>query len=122
MRRCLFYGMYPGFFSADASSKHYFRNPDLYNRDRPLFRKYVPLCKRAGEAGWQPITLARSDNTALWLERFGANLITVFNPGEQSQEGRISASIGAASAYDHVHQREVPLQAGADGGVTQHRA
>lgn len=118
MRRCVFYGMYPGFFSADASTKHYFRNPDLYNRDRPLFLKYVPLCQRAGEAGWQPITLARSNNTALWLERFGANLITVFNPSKQSQEGRISASISAASAYDHVHQQEVPLQVGAEGGVT----
>lgn len=118
MRRCVFYGMYPGFFSGDASTKHYFRNPALYNRDRPLFRKYVPLCKRAGEAGWQPITLARSDNSALWLERFGANLITVFNPGEQSQEGRISTSISAGSAYDHVHQRELPLQAGANGDMT----
>lgn len=118
MRRCVFYGMYPGFFSADASTKHYFRNPDLYNRDRELFRKYVPLCKRAGEAGWQPITLARSDNAALWLERFGTNIITVFNPGEQRQEGRLSTSISATSAYDHVHQQELPVQPGATGGTT----
>jgi len=118
MRRCVFYGVYPGFFSADASTKHYFRNHDLYNRDRPLFRTYVPLCKRAGEAGWQPVTLARSSNSALWLERFGENIVTTFNPDEHRQEGLISTTIRATSAYDHVHQRELPLQPDAAGGMT----
>jgi hypothetical protein len=110
MRRCLFYGMYPGFFSADASTKHYFRNPELYNRDRPLFRKYVPLCRLAGEAGWQPITLARSDNPQLWLERFGDRFLTVFNATSEQQEARIASGIGAQSAYEHVKQKEQPGQ------------
>ncbi len=56
MRRCLAYGMFPGYFSADASTGQYFTRKELYNRNRPLFRKYVPLCKLVAEAGWQPIT------------------------------------------------------------------
>ena len=56
MKRCLAYGMFPGFFSADAAGGHYFTRPELYNRDRPLFKRYIPLCKQVAEAGWEPIT------------------------------------------------------------------
>ncbi len=56
MKRSLAYGMFPGFFSHNASQGHYFSRPDLYNRDRPLFKKYVPLCKLVAEAGWEPVT------------------------------------------------------------------
>ena len=56
MKRSLAYGFFPGFFSHNASEGHYFTRPELYDRDRPLFRKYVPLCKLVAEAGWEPIT------------------------------------------------------------------
>src|ERR1035441_9376653 len=56
MKRCLAYGMFPGFFSADASTGHYFSQPALYNRDRALFKQFIPLCRRVAEAGWQPLT------------------------------------------------------------------
>jgi hypothetical protein len=71
MKRCLAYGMFPGFFSANASSGHYFTRPELYERDRPLFKKYVPLCKKVAEAGWEPITRARSSDERVYVERFG---------------------------------------------------
>lgn len=89
MRRCLAYGMFPGFFSADASTGHYFEQPALYERDRPLFRQYVPLCKRVAEAGWQPVTRARSDDPDVHVERFGGNFLTVFN----DSAGRRTATI-----------------------------
>jgi hypothetical protein len=79
MKRCVAYGMYPGFFSANAMTDTYFNNPKLYQRDRELFAKYVPLCKRVGEAGWQPITNARSSDRDVYVERWGAGLLTVFN-------------------------------------------
>jgi hypothetical protein len=79
MKRCLAYGMFPGFFSHNAAEKHYFSQPDLYNRDRDLFKKYVPLCKLVAEAGWQPITRAQSNDPAVYIERFGQKYLTVFN-------------------------------------------
>ncbi len=85
MKRSLAYGMFPGFFSPDASTGHYFSRPDLYDRDRPLFKKYVPLCKRVAEAGWEPITLARSNNGQVYVERFGSRYLTVFNDSPQPQ-------------------------------------
>jgi len=85
MKRSLAYGMFPGFFSADASSNTYFSQPALYNRDRPLFKKYVPLCKFVAEAGWQPITLATSSEEKVYIERFGADYFTVFNDSPESK-------------------------------------
>jgi hypothetical protein len=79
MKRALAYGMFPGFFSHNASQGHYFTRPELYNRDRPLFKKYVPLCKLVAEAGWEAITLARSSDERVYVERFGDRYLTVFN-------------------------------------------
>ena len=90
MKRCLAYGMFPGFFSADASTGHYFSRPDLYNRDRPLFKKYVPLVKRVAEAGWQPITRARSSDPKTYLERFGERYLTVFNDSAEAKTVTVS--------------------------------
>ena len=68
----LFYGFYPSFFSADAANAPYWENPALVNRDRPLFRKYVPLIRRINAAGWQPMTGAASSDPAVHVERFGS--------------------------------------------------
>ena len=83
MKRSLAYGMFPGYFSADASTGHYFSRPELYERDRPLFKKYIPLCKTVAQAGWQPLTQATSSVASIHVERFGTDpqksYFTVFN-------------------------------------------
>ncbi|MBU4015831.1 hypothetical protein KJ878_06620 [Patescibacteria group bacterium] len=71
MKRSLAYGMFPGFFSHNASEGHYFTRPQLYNRDRPLFMKYVPLCGKLARAGWEPVTMAHSSDDKIYVERFG---------------------------------------------------
>ncbi len=91
MQRCLFYGMFPGFFSENASSNPYFGNPRWYNRDRHLFKKYLPVIRKVAEAGWEPITLARSSNPKVWVERFGGErkapaFLTIFNTSTQAEE------------------------------------
>jgi hypothetical protein len=85
MKRSLAYGMFPGFFSHNASQGHYFTKPKLYERDRPLFKKYVPLCRLVAEAGWEPVTLARSSDDRVYVERFGNKLFTVFNDSTQQR-------------------------------------
>jgi hypothetical protein len=85
--------MFPGFFSHNASQGHYFSRPQLYNRDRPLFKKYVPLCRRLAEASWEPLTHARSSNKHVLVERFGRGpgprYLTVFNDSPQTQTAAI---------------------------------
>jgi hypothetical protein len=90
MKRSLAYGMFPGFFSQNASEGHYFTRPELYDRDRPLFKKYVPLCKRLSEAGWEPVTLARSNDEHVYLERFGRQCLTVFNDSPERRTATIT--------------------------------
>jgi hypothetical protein len=82
MKRALAYGMFPGFFSHNASQGHYFSRPELYNRDRPLFKTYVPLVKRVAEAGWQPVTRVASSDPKVIVERWGTRYLTVFNDSD----------------------------------------
>ncbi len=90
MKRCLAFGMFPSYFSADASTKHYFRNPELYERDRPLFKKYMPLCRLVGEAGWEPVTGVSVTDSRLLVERFGdlerdgVYYLTIYNPEKEA--------------------------------------
>ena len=102
MKRTMFYGFYPSFFSADASTKHYFKNPALYNRDRDLFKKYVPLCKLVGEAGWRPETMAHAADTNLWLEQFGDRYFTIFNATDKPITSSVTIEIPCKSAIDRV--------------------
>jgi hypothetical protein len=90
----LFYGFYPGMFSHNAADNPYWGNPKWYERDRALFRKYLPLIKRVGEAGWQPVTGAACDNGEIWLERFGSGVagrfyLTAFNSSKRDQGGTV---------------------------------
>jgi hypothetical protein len=95
--RCLFYGVWPGFFDQDAASKdpYWASEKKWYERDRGLFKRYIPLLQEVTTAGWEPVTGAECDNSQLWLERFGAPehgrfLISVFNDTSQPQAGAIS--------------------------------
>jgi hypothetical protein len=90
MQRCLACGMFPGFFSANAATGHYFEQPELFERDRPLFRKFVPLCKLVAEAGWEPVTRARTRDENIHVERFGGNYLTVFNDSAERRLATIT--------------------------------
>lgn len=94
MQMCLFYGMFPGFFSENAATNCYFQNAAWYDRDRPLFRKYMPLIRKVAEAGWEPIPLARADRDDVWIERWGGNsagdtYLTVMNTTNEPRKASI---------------------------------
>ena len=115
MRHCVAYGLFPGCFSHNASEGHYFTRPEVYNRDRPLFKKYVPLCKMLSEAGWRPVnTLVASTDARVFVEQFGARYVTVFNSERATVKVRLTAKVGAR-ASEHVAGGEVSF---ADGVAT----
>ena len=115
MRHCVAYGLFPGCFSHNASEGHYFTRPEVYNRDRPLFKKYVPLCKMLSEAGWRPVnTLVASTDARVFVEQFGARYVTVFNSARATVKVRLTAKAGAR-ASEHVAGGEVSF---ADGVAT----
>ena len=112
MKRSLAYGMFQGFFSADASTRTYFSQPDLYNRDRPLFKKYVPLCKLVAESGWQPITRATSSAPKVYVERFGEHYFTVFNDSQEEKTVELRFEKSYTAFKNLVSGRAEPLIGG----------
>jgi hypothetical protein len=75
IRGQLFWGFYPAVSSAGGPltggvPDRYFLHPELYERDRPLFQRYIPVIRELSTAGWEPITHATAGTTAE-IERFG---------------------------------------------------
>jgi hypothetical protein len=105
-QRALFYGMWPGFFSHNASENPYWQNPRWYERDRSLFQKYIPLIRETAEAGWQPVPHASCANANLLIERFGPTpdgsvYLTLFNDTPEPQTGTVlidAAALGVSQA------------------------
>ena len=123
-QRALSLGMFPGMFSPNASDASYWERPEWYERDRPMFRRYIPLIQRLATAGWQPATRADCDAPGLRLERFGPDaaghtFLTVHNPGDATVHARIRIE-GAGprrSAEPHEWVQRRPLAWEPDGGV-----
>jgi len=95
MKRSVAYGIFPSMFSHNAATDKYWERPLLYNRDRPLFEKYIPMCAKLNKAGWEPVTHARSSAESIYVERFGpgedgALYLTVFNDSHEAQTARIT--------------------------------
>lgn len=113
-QRCVFYGIWPGFFDEDAASKdpYWTSAKRWYERDRPLFKKYIPILQRLTAAGWQPITGATGDNPKIWLERFGEPAagriyLTAFNDTGQVQEGIVQPSRDLPKSFQVAQATEV---------------
>jgi hypothetical protein len=103
MQRSLAYGMFPGFFSADGATDCYFSFPKYYNRDRDLFKKYVPLVCELAAAGWKPVTtLASSSDPDILIEQFGDRYVTVFNSSTEETK-----TVKIASPREVVRERVV---------------
>lgn len=79
MKRSIAYGFSPSCFSHNAANDQYFAAASSYERDRDLFKKYVPICNEICEAGWEPIPYARASDECIQLERFGDDYLTVLN-------------------------------------------
>ncbi len=108
MKRALAYGMFPGFFSHNASQGHYFTRRELYDRDRDLFTKYVPLCRRVAEAGWEPVTRATCDQEYIRIERFGDQYLTIFNDSKTQTTATIRTEMDVPDVTEELlHGRRI---------------
>ncbi len=112
-QRCLCYGVWPGFFDEEAASKdpYWASAHKWYDRDRPLFKKYIPLLRRLTAAGWQPVTHATCGNSNLLVERFGpaadgAVFITVLNNTTETQSGALAVDWRALGLNQAASARE----------------
>ncbi|NOY79641.1 MAG: hypothetical protein GXP31_01420 [Kiritimatiellaeota bacterium] len=133
MKRCLAYGVFPGFFDWPPSGlgpgSRYWDHPVYYERDRDLFRKYLPLCRALAKAGWEPVTRARSSVPDVYVERFGPSRdgvlwLTLLNEKPQPQRIRLSVDarkLGVDPARVQVLEiltnRPLPARPSKNGGL-----
>lgn len=121
-KRSIAYGIFPSFFSHNASDDPYWQRPNLYNRDRPLFQRYIPVCATLSRAGWEPVTLARADTPTVYVERFGPGAdgrvyLTVFNDAQAPCTATLNLGMKALG-ITRPSVREVLPEAGATIEVT----
>jgi hypothetical protein len=123
--RCLFYGIWPGFFDEEAASKdpYWASTNKWYERDRPLFKKYIPLLRRVTAAGWQPLTQAACDNSMILVERFGPEadgtvFLTLLNDTADIQSGTVRADLKALGLKQATSARD--LVSGSAATVSGH--
>lgn len=130
MKRCVAYGIFPGFFDWPPSGlgpgSRYWDHSRYYERDRDLFRKYQPLCKALALAGWEPVTYARSSEPSVYVERYGPAdgvvWLTLLNEEARPHATRLSIDArglgldpAAVQAVDVLSGRAVELTR-AEGG------
>jgi hypothetical protein len=72
-RDCLYWAFLPSFFSHDGANDPYWADPALLERDRHLFRTYLPLIRRLAAAGWEPRGPIRAEDPELLVEHFGTD-------------------------------------------------
>ncbi|NPV47787.1 MAG: hypothetical protein HPY69_12565 [Armatimonadetes bacterium] len=117
MKRAVFYGMAPSFFSHNAASATYWSRPEIYNRDRHLFKRYVPLHQKLSAAGWEPLTHATTGNPQVWIERYGRGeelYLALFNPTDQPQDYRLAVDLKALKVEaNRLHDVLADTDAGA---------
>ncbi len=99
-QRSLFYGVFPSMFSANAADHPYWETPAWYNRDRALFKKYIPVIKRLSAAGWELLPYARASGPNVYVERYGARLFTLINDGKQPRDVTLTVDLRALNATD----------------------
>lgn len=122
-KRCLFYAIFPGFFDEEAASKDpYWTSPKRwYDRDRDLFKKYLPLIISLAQAGWEPLTYASSDKKNIYVERYGrvsdGNLhFTIFNDSEKRENFILTIELTPLGLKGDIRAKE--LLGGKDIPVT----
>lgn len=64
MERLLFFGIWPG-------TGNGWNDPNIVERCRPMYQKYLPLFKAISEAGYEPVTNALTDDDNCRIERYG---------------------------------------------------
>jgi len=134
MKRALAYGIFPGFFDWPPSGLgpggRYWDHPEYYERDRDLFRKYLPLCQALSKAGWEPVTYARSSVEKVYVERFGPGedgviFLTLLNEDNQTHETTLTIDLkqlglspGKTKCVEMLSGNMVPLTESAGQAVT----
>src|SRR5262249_53449915 len=65
-KRLMLYGLAPSF-----PGETYWSRKELYERDKDITDRYLPVVRQVAAAGWEPVTLATCSDSEIRIERFG---------------------------------------------------
>ena len=100
----------------------------MFERDRPLFKQFIPVLKAINAAGWQPLTLANaSDSTPTTLPASPASAANASGGRPVSLDGGVDAARFSIERFGSVAQGSIfwtlrriePLHATATVAVEQ---
>jgi len=86
LNHALCYGVFAT--NTHGFKERYWNNPEGHGRDKALYEWFLPLVRTLSNAGWQPVTYAKSRTKGVLLERYGKKgrfYFTVFNPGPEQE-------------------------------------
>ena len=107
MKLCLAYAFMPGF------QPNYFFTLGYHERDRALFRKYLPTICRLSEAGWRPVNrLASTETAGMRVEQFGDRFITAINHGKDAGTAAVRFAAPGVAVTDMLTGRRVETAGG----------
>ena len=108
MKTSLAYGLIPGF-----QCNYFFDGGGRHERDRDLWRKYMPLVCLVSESGWRPVNrLATCSGADVVIEQFGDRYLTLFNHGKEASTAELAFKAPVASARDLVSGAGVQVEGG----------
>ena len=121
--RSALYCIFPSFFNGDVledgkwKTVHFFKDPALYERARPLYKQFIPVLRRMFAAGWDPVTYARALPAEVQVERYGPGaarevLFAVFNPTQEPAQ--VKLTVPAAELKLDMAAKATALLAPAD--------
>jgi len=103
LRQALLLGFFPGFNGA------YWSHPEAYERDRSLFRQYIPLIRTVVQAGWRPVNGTTASDSSIAVERFdggrgGVFFLTAQNTGGTARSVRFELDLATLSIEEGTAQ------------------
>lgn len=106
--RCLAYAIFPSPHDNYNHSLRYFKDSAYYERDRDIFKKYMPTLKALSEIGWEAVTGAKTNDYQIITERYGdlsedgCAYIVLYNPNSDSRTFTVTLDteiLGISGAY-----------------------
>ena len=108
MKVSLAYGLFPGF-----QCNYFFDGGNRHNRDRDLWKKYMPLIRRLSESGWRAVNrLAKCEGDGVVMEQFGEKYLTLYNHGKGCADVKMEFLVPVTGARELIENAEVAVQKG----------
>jgi hypothetical protein len=112
LNQSLLYGVFPGAWLRDENEAGQTEATWSTPANRALFATYSPRFRDLAGAGWEPVTHARCEDSAVWVERFGSAPEVFLTIRNETDVGRVCALAADPGALGFTGATDVDLVLG----------